>query len=422
MHKERFLQWCKDVYIIPPEDALNWWGDMERNYDKEDEDQVDKFGPKFSPLQLAIPTHSCTDGSETEKHTKRMQLMTKLQKIKDQGDLDSMAKEVSENHATFADKLHEKTGGKLMVQIAKMGHSNLSNASGAAALSGGGVNAGFGTDVVVDQKEEKAKKPKRFQVDTHVAKLLDTITTMMGNVLDTAKNVKQKSIESIKVANDVMESMPGVKVWLNILDGRCEWLDSVMYLAELADNADGTCCMDLPEYMFLVAAAETVNVQRLRTDPAALVDFAGIVALGKKECFDGSWVEAVYKKFTWYGSSFAEEPALSDLSSQLELMRQVFISVFKHDRFKQKEAERGRPAPVQDPTNLEAISGFHHMLLCALACESEHDVKHVTFPIPFLRSRLGGARCSPEWRSHCFYLLVTYNSILSPIRVGVIWI
>ena len=402
MHKERFLNWCKYDYCIPPEDAVAWWQVMLESYDHTDEDLVDNLGPAFSKLQMTIPKEGYVDGSAIQQHIKRLQLASKMKRIGSAEELDEAQNNLSQGHARFGSKQFEQAGGSFVLQAAKMGATSLANSAGAGTFSGKRgqevVNSleGFGADVEVSA-EPKAKKAKKYEVDKKVAALQETIQKMETAAVEHVDEANKKALETINLAGTLEEAMPGIAKWKNILVDRYEWLQNVMHAKNPVENITdvGNKYMDDHIFKLLHDAATVVNVELLKEESSR--DFGKIDALAGLEGFKNWWLELVFVRHGWFGAGFKAVPVLADMSRDVNTLMNVRMAMLNHFSFTDTMEERKQRSPVEDVHKLLPVAAFTYLHFAAGCCAVEHDVKSVGFPSPFrIRTRwvsLSGVVC-----------------------------
>jgi hypothetical protein len=184
---------------------------MQQTYDPSEFNLVDQKGPNFSKLQLAIPVENFSEALNLEAHTKRVQLMSRTKKITNVGEVHDAMDDTSSGHASFNDKHFQRTGGGAFAQVSKLGMCGITTSAGSgrftnATPAGGGQLGGLGSNV--ELTTEKAKKPKKINVEQVRTKLSDTIIEFHAGILKSRETVLLKANSVRMIAEDVKEKMP----------------------------------------------------------------------------------------------------------------------------------------------------------------------------------------------------------------------
>ena len=394
MHKERFMTWATRDACLPTEYADGWWKTMFREYDHEDKKQVDQLGPTFSKLQLAVPTENFSEGSLSEQHNKRLQLLSKAKKIGSEEELDKAQTAMQSGHATFNDKTLSHSGGALLTQIGKMGATTVISSSGATEFSQPSASKPasenkFGADAVIEKEKEKPKKVKKFCVPTNQAKLqeaiIDPSSGQYGILKKATSDTMSMAAATLKVAHDLKQTMPGVEKWSLILQDRIRWLEQSVYgvgkrSSDIKLKPEWDMDKDLEYSMF----TKTINaVNRARTHvptgaPNALPNFdhlKPIEELLALEGFADSWAKIVLASNGFADGSFGNpvDLDLNRLEEELDEMAVVRVAVIAFDQFQSSQ----KCAPVMAPAKLMPLCSLRFMALSTRNCEDEHDLKEL---------------------------------------------
>ena len=234
--------------------------------------------------------------------------------------------------------------------------------------------------------EQKVKKAKTFQVDDKAVTLTESISTMCKNAHKLAKETAAKASESLRLGDDVNETMPGVKRWTDVLESRKKWLDTVMVASDPKLQLEVRAklpwatqlkYMDDSQFAFLVATQEVVDTQVIRQDG---VDFNKIEALTQDERFSGTMVEIIFVHHGWYGNGFKTTPSLENMAKDIEAFINIRVAVIGLDNFAEKMAIQKEKAPIENVADLMPIAAFMHLEYAVEMCSTEHEIKTVGLP------------------------------------------
>ena len=398
MHKERFMIWATGTACVPAEYADAWWKRMFKEFDHNDILQVDQLGPSFSKLQLAVPTENFSEGSLSEQHNKRMQLLSKAKKVGSEEELEKAQAATQSGHATFGDKTFANTGGALMAQLGNMGATGIISSTGATQFSQpSGSKPGsenkVGADAVIEKEKDKPKKAKKFEVPFHRAKLQEAIidpSTGQYSILNkTTSETMDKAVATLKVAEDLRSTMPGVEKWMAILQDRISWLENALYgmdktCSDITIKPEWNISLD-SEYANFNLAILAVNSARTHVHAETAEGIAAaarfdhlkqIEDLMLEESFPNSWAKMVLSNHGLVDGSFTNPLTLDleKLENELDEMVVARVSVVGLDRFMATQ----KCAPIDEPDRLMPLCSLKFMALSTRNCEDEHDIKELS--------------------------------------------